>query len=182
MEKLSPSLKTFDSLFERTCTELSKALCYYYPIEGDNDISEATTMMYWGCALRDAGYFIYPQIQYGGNISQHMEMAAINPDSKTIMIVEAKRLYSSEKAKSLGDDWVRLQNLKLPSEWDPIPEGLCSWACLIGTVWSEKNQHREWWMCGNREAAPQGVRKKSDWKKAVVRLAPGENIEFFEGM
>jgi large subunit ribosomal protein L23 len=24
--------------------------------------------------------------------------------------------------------------------------------------------------------------KKSDWKKAVVRLAPGENIEFFEGM
>jgi large subunit ribosomal protein L23 len=26
------------------------------------------------------------------------------------------------------------------------------------------------------------VGKKSDWKKAVVRLAPGENIEFFEGM
>ncbi len=24
--------------------------------------------------------------------------------------------------------------------------------------------------------------KRSDWKKAVVKLAPGENIEFFEGV
>jgi large subunit ribosomal protein L23 len=24
--------------------------------------------------------------------------------------------------------------------------------------------------------------KKSDWKKAIVRLAPNESIEFFEGM
>ena len=24
--------------------------------------------------------------------------------------------------------------------------------------------------------------KRADWKKAIVRLAPGENIEFFEGM
>jgi large subunit ribosomal protein L23 len=24
--------------------------------------------------------------------------------------------------------------------------------------------------------------KRPDWKKAVVKLAPGENIEFFEGM
>ena len=24
--------------------------------------------------------------------------------------------------------------------------------------------------------------KRADWKKAIVRLAPGENIEFFEGI
>jgi large subunit ribosomal protein L23 len=24
--------------------------------------------------------------------------------------------------------------------------------------------------------------KKPDWKKAIVKLAPGENIEIFEGM
>jgi large subunit ribosomal protein L23 len=26
------------------------------------------------------------------------------------------------------------------------------------------------------------IGKKSDWKKAVVKLAPGESIEFFEGL
>ena len=35
---------------------------------------------------------------------------------------------------------------------------------------------------GKRRRMGRTVGKKSDWKKAVVRLAPGENIEFFEGM
>jgi large subunit ribosomal protein L23 len=26
------------------------------------------------------------------------------------------------------------------------------------------------------------VGRKADWKKAIVRLAPGESIEFFEGI
>ena len=35
---------------------------------------------------------------------------------------------------------------------------------------------------GKRRRMGKTVGRKSDWKKAVVRLAPGENIEFFEGM
>jgi len=35
---------------------------------------------------------------------------------------------------------------------------------------------------GKRRRMGKTVGKKSDWKKAVVRLAPGESIEFFEGM
>ena len=35
---------------------------------------------------------------------------------------------------------------------------------------------------GKRRRMGRTMGKKSDWKKAVVRLAPGENIEFFEGM
>lgn len=35
---------------------------------------------------------------------------------------------------------------------------------------------------GKRRRMGRNVGKKSDWKKAIVRLAPGENIEFFEGM
>jgi len=35
---------------------------------------------------------------------------------------------------------------------------------------------------GKRRRMGKTVGKKSDWKKAVVRLAPGEKIEFFEGM
>jgi len=35
---------------------------------------------------------------------------------------------------------------------------------------------------GKRRRMGRSLGKKADWKKAVVRLAPGENVEIFEGM
>ena len=37
-------------------------------------------------------------------------------------------------------------------------------------------------MKGKRRRVGRNLGKKADWKKAVVKLAPGESIEFFEGM
>jgi len=35
---------------------------------------------------------------------------------------------------------------------------------------------------GKRRRVGKNLGKKADWKKAIVRLAPGEKIEFFEGI
>jgi large subunit ribosomal protein L23 len=35
---------------------------------------------------------------------------------------------------------------------------------------------------GKRRRVGRNIGKRSDWKKAVVTLAPGESVEFFEGM
>ncbi len=35
---------------------------------------------------------------------------------------------------------------------------------------------------GKKRRVGRNAGKRPDWKKAVVKLAPGENIEFFEGM
>jgi large subunit ribosomal protein L23 len=35
---------------------------------------------------------------------------------------------------------------------------------------------------GKKRTVGRNVGRKPDWKKAIVRLAPGENIEFFEGV
>jgi large subunit ribosomal protein L23 len=37
-------------------------------------------------------------------------------------------------------------------------------------------------MRGKRRRLGRNSGKRSDWKKAIVKLAPGENIEFFEGV
>jgi large subunit ribosomal protein L23 len=37
-------------------------------------------------------------------------------------------------------------------------------------------------MKGKRRRVGRNLGKRADWKKAIVKLAPGENIEFFEGM
>jgi large subunit ribosomal protein L23 len=36
-------------------------------------------------------------------------------------------------------------------------------------------------MKGKKRRIGKNIGKKPDWKKAIVKLAPGENIEFFEG-
>ena len=35
---------------------------------------------------------------------------------------------------------------------------------------------------GKKRRIGRNMGKKIDWKKAIVKLAPGENIEFFEGV
>jgi large subunit ribosomal protein L23 len=35
---------------------------------------------------------------------------------------------------------------------------------------------------GKERRVGRNVGRTADWKKAIVRLAPGENIEFFEGI
>ena len=35
---------------------------------------------------------------------------------------------------------------------------------------------------GKKRRMGRSIGKRPDWKKAIVKLAPGENIEFFEGM
>jgi large subunit ribosomal protein L23 len=37
-------------------------------------------------------------------------------------------------------------------------------------------------MEGKKRRLGKTMGKKPDWKKAIVKLAPGENIEFFEGL
>jgi large subunit ribosomal protein L23 len=37
-------------------------------------------------------------------------------------------------------------------------------------------------MKGKRRRVGKNLGKKADWKKAIVRLAPGEKIESFEGI
>ena len=37
-------------------------------------------------------------------------------------------------------------------------------------------------MRGKRRRMGKNIGKKSDWKKAIVKLAPGESIAIFEGM
>ncbi len=35
---------------------------------------------------------------------------------------------------------------------------------------------------GKKRRVGRNIGKKADWKKAIVTLAPGENVEFFDGV
>jgi large subunit ribosomal protein L23 len=53
----------------------------------------------------------------------------------------------------------------------------------VETLFKTKVLHvRTMNMKGKKRRVGRNIGKKPDWKKAIVKLAPGENIEFFEGM
>jgi large subunit ribosomal protein L23 len=53
----------------------------------------------------------------------------------------------------------------------------------IETLFKTKVLHvRTMNMKGKKRRVGRNIGKRPDWKKAIVKLAPGENIEFFEGV
>lgn len=53
----------------------------------------------------------------------------------------------------------------------------------VETLFKTKVLHvRTMNMKGKKRRVGRNIGKKPDWKKAIVKLAPGENIEVFEGM
>lgn len=53
----------------------------------------------------------------------------------------------------------------------------------IETLFKTKVLHvRTMNMKGKKRRVGKNIGKRPDWKKAIVKLAPGENIEFFEGV
>lgn len=151
----------FGRLAARTAEELDLALACYYPVEGNNDLPEAMTATYLAFQLRDAGFRVFPQVQCSGRIDNHLDFAAVNPASRTVVLAEAKKLYSSEKARSLGRDWRRLQAASIVSDLRHIPAEYRRFACLLATTWNEA--YREWWADPDRPPAPPRQRNPDDW-------------------
>ncbi len=53
----------------------------------------------------------------------------------------------------------------------------------VETLFKAKVLHvRTMNLIGKSRRVGKTLGKKADWKKAIVKLAPGESIEFFEGM
>jgi hypothetical protein len=146
------NVEFFAQVAKRAAVQLDRALDCFYPVEGNNDVPEALTATYLAFQLRDSGYFVYPQAQCSGLVSNHIDFAAIDPVGCTVLLVEAKKLYSSEKAQSLGQDWQRLQTASITSEFRQVPHGCRYFACLLATTWDES--YRDWWAGPSRPDAP----------------------------
>jgi len=158
----------FKQLATRTVEELDRALDCYYPVEGNNDLPEALTAMYLGFQLRDAGFRLFPQVQCSDQISNHLDFAAVSPDARMVILTEAKKLYNSEKARSLGQDWRRLQTASIVSALRHVPADYCRVACLLATTWQES--YRVWWSDPARPAAPLRHRNPDDWRDLLHAL------------
>lgn len=167
-----PDTEFFERIATGTAEELARALDCYYPVEGNNDIAEEMTATYLAFQFRDYGFRVFPQVQCSNRISNHLDFAAINPDTATVVLTEAKRINKSEGARSLGQDWRRLQAASITSDLRHIPTDYRRFACLVATTW--RDDYRDWWLASDRPATPGRSRNPEDW--ADLRDALGRAV------
>ena len=140
---------------------LKRAKFAWWPTEGEADSSEDNLWFHVGCALQIAGFHVYAKAQVAGVPQQHVDAVALHRDYRCAVVIEAKRLYSTEKHASLGNDWLRLQRIKLPCEWLQFPQPLNCYALLIGSSWNE--EHIQWWIDPMRGPVPAKCRESDAW-------------------
>jgi len=139
---------TIDLCIQSGLNSLKRAKFAWWPTEGQSDFSEDNLWFHVGWALQNAGFHVYPKAQVAGSVKQHVDAVAIHREYRCALVIEAKRLYSSEKFKSLGNDWLRLQQFKLPCQWLSLPRPLACYALLCGSCWNA--EHVQWWIDPSR--------------------------------
>jgi hypothetical protein len=122
----------------------------------------------------NAGFQVYPKAQVAGDAQQHVDAVALHREYRCVVVIEGKRLYSAEKYVSLGNDWIRLQRIKLPCEWLPFPRPLNSYALLIGSCWNSEYVH--WWTDPMRGPAPIESRTNDAWVNMFAALQDAVRI------
>jgi hypothetical protein len=145
-------------------SSLKRALAYWWPAQGNADVSEATYVLHCACALNGHGWLTYAEVQVAGVPSAHFDLVAVHPEHRCVLVVEAKQLYSVEKACSLGQDWERLKTNGVPSQYRPLPSDLCRYGCLVASCWVDQNaSYVDWWRSDLACDRPRGVTNPNDW-------------------
>lgn len=154
--------ETIDICVRSGIDALKRAKFAWWPAEGQADFAEDNLWFHVGWALQNAGFHLYPKAQVAGLGQQHVDAVALHREYRCAIVIEAKRIYSAEKLASLGDDWARLQQIKLPRKWLSFPQPLNCYSLLLGSCWSE--DYMQWWIDSTRANAP-------------VRCTKGESLD-----
>jgi hypothetical protein len=173
MNELHPTIKF---VLGRASRRLLESVNYWWPAQGNNDISEAMYVMHFSNALQQSGWLTYAEVQVGNTPSEHIDLIAVHKERQWIIETEAKQLYSSEKARKLGEQWTCLKESTLPSEYGerPLPTFPRYW-CLLAICWKQKQAILDWWRGDLMNDAPRGTQNPVDWIELRQALTEAKN-------
>jgi len=166
---------TIDVCVRSGIDALKRAKFAWWPTEGQADFAEDNLWFHVGWALQNAGFHVYAKAQVAGVPQQHVDAVALHREYRCAIVVEAKRLYQSDNYASLGNDWLRLQRIKLTCEWLSLPQPLACYALLLGSCWSQN--YMQWWKDPMREAAPVGARSGESWQNLQAALNDAVRVD-----
>lgn len=169
---------------KRGIATLKSDKAVYWPAQGVADFHESNMVLHAGIGLKLGGCAVYAEVQVRDAPQNHVDLFALHMEHRWAVALEAKRLYTVEKAASIAADWARLSQIKLPNQFDAMPEGLACYAGIIASCWNEG--YAAWWRDPKRAAAPGGARRTDSWStlKSFVdcsAVCDGVNIQRDDG-
>jgi len=135
-----------DTLVDGMGNSLDRALQHYWPVANPerNGLQEANLTYHFAAQCLAAGLYVYPEASHGQISDGHKRVdllvrGSIGSQNASI-IVESKKLFSSEKAASMAGDIEKINGFVFP---DLPPPNEPVYGLLLAIT--ENPENAEWW-------------------------------------
>ena len=142
-------LVTICELFDEAVFSLSRSVRRYWPSNGDCEIAEANQVMHLASVLQRHQWHCWAEAHWNkdsaADLNSRLDLLAWHEPSKSLLMVEAKRLYSRWMLRSLVADVRRLNRFSTIA-WPDMGDRLIParrFAAVTATTWEDKIV--EWW-------------------------------------
>lgn len=134
--------KCLETIIRRGAYYLAEDLLSYWPSCGENEIPESNITIHLGRAFSEEGFCVFTDVHTKNSTEKRLDFLALNAKNGTQVILEAKRLYSSEKLSKMSDDIHRIAEFQLiDNSWTARIKH--RWGIIAATTW--KSDYARWW-------------------------------------
>ena len=176
MSKKKNKNKSFPDLLKESSDSLVEALKIYWPTRDEWDVQEAHVVTHLAHVLMEAGWAVYPEVPVTrpGKKNGRLDLLAIHTESRRMLVVEAKRLWSQKNAVAINDDIDKLSNATLPM---PVDDDLITERWII--VLTHKDDLPVWWTDPVPEKRPMELKDKhvAAWEALEANLSKHRSSE-----
>ncbi len=109
--KLAAMLLQIERLVRRGAGSMGSSLHLSWPQSGYNEIPEANVQLHVGHALLAGGWATFVEAHRAHGAETRGDLLAVEPERRVLLVGEFKRLYSTDQAKLLRDDFERVVEL-----------------------------------------------------------------------
>ena len=165
MRPLSP--RSIIKLVESAAVSLDDSLEHYWPAAGRSEIAERNQTMHLASELLHGGWRCWQEGHAGSATNQRFDLLAWHSRSRTLLSVEAKRLYSAGQAASMAEDVRRITAFTPIGGRDTIPFKR-RFGLLLGSTWGKRAKN--WWMSKTAHGEEEWRTAASHWDVADPRI------------
>jgi hypothetical protein len=159
-------------IVEEAGTSLSRSVRRYWPVNGRNEVGERNQTMHLAGALLRREWFCWAEAHSDEVTARRHDLLAWHEPTRTLCMIEAKRLYSSEGVGAIAADVQRI------ADFCPIVHdgagGLTPERCfglITATTWTR--MITEWWQskAGGFDPWPAGTAAWPDARNRAIKAA-----------
>jgi hypothetical protein len=166
------NIATLIEIVEEAGASLSRSVRRYWPVNGRNEVGERNQTMHLAGALLRHEWHCWAEAHSDGATDRRHDLLAWHERTRTLCMIEAKRLYSPNGAAAIAADVQRI------ASFCPIAHGGSDglsperyFGLITATTWTQKI--KDWWQSevGRSDPWPAGTAAWPDARNRIIKAA-----------